>query len=76
MSFFKINRNDVFYKIIKRFQEESTNPFIKNYDTDDVYYILSRKLLEIMQEHIDSSTHEELQTYNKKAMEEYFKHLQ
>lgn len=29
-----------------------------------------------MQEHIDSSTHEELQTYNKKAMEEYFKHLQ
>ena len=71
-----IRRRDVFYKIIQNFQEESTNSFIKNYDTDDAHSSISWIMTEIMQNNIDSCSHEELQTLFKVAIEKHFKLLE
>lgn len=71
-----MNRNDTYYVMIKKFQEQSENHFIKNFDTDDVYYLLSRQIIRVMQEHFDTSSHQQLKDRLNSTMEKYFSFLE
>jgi len=71
-----VNKNEFYYKMIKGFQEKSENNFIKNYDTDEVYYTLSRELIGVTQNNIDSSSHIELRELHHSAIIRYFQILE
>lgn len=63
---------DFRYKMVKSYQENSNDPFVKNFNTEEMYEIVYRPMLSLMQEYYDKTPWEEMKNKYNKEIEKYF----